>query len=78
MAAFSIRLIKAILVIPLSYVWRFAQGSGVIGGMHCEGYPGVEMTIYGLIMKGVVLKYMGTANTAPKWLFSWYSLRGGS
>lgn len=25
---------------PLSYVWRFAQDSGVIGGMQCAGYAG--------------------------------------
>ena len=46
--------------------------------MHCEGYAGGKVTFYGLVMMGMVLKYMETANTAPEWLLIWYSLLSSS
>lgn len=36
--------------------------------MHCEGYGHRKVAFYGLIMKGLVLNYMGTVNAAPEWL----------
>lgn len=39
-------------------------------GVHCEGYAGGILTCYGLITMEMVLKYMGTADTAPEWVLA--------
>lgn len=47
-------------------------------GVHCEGYAGGRVTSHGLPMMEMVLKYMGTVDTAPVWVLGWHSLLGGS